>query len=546
MPINVASLSSCSSATSESLAKLVLNIRRNAIKYVKKCETVKNHEFEDILLAEPTLCSQCHEFIFLFPTPFGKRCKLCKLTSHQKCLARIDSGCINNSKSVNLLNITHHKFKSEYFLTPTYCKHCGVMIKGFTSKQGLKCSVNNCKMTIHYDCQPGVCYPCGKLPLKKIGFNMKFYSDVVKNLLGRESSIEDNDLDYWASQKICIEDFDIIGLLGVGSFSKVYLGKLKRSQSNEEFAIKAIKKNNPAVNSDPVSILTEMRVLNLGRNHPFLTTAHCCFQSKDRLFFVMEYVVGRDLVHHISKEGKFTEARTRFYSAEIVLALIFLHRKGFIHRDLKLENVILDKYGHCKLLDFGLSKELTQQQMTTRTFCGTPSYMSPEVIRESDYSFSVDWWALGVLMFEMLSGYSPFDVGDDEQLYKSILEDEIQFPRFLSEEATSMLGGFLSKDPHIRLGCNILDGCEEAILEHKFFLFNTKENSQAHQWAAIEARLIKPPYIPTAEYNDRLDLNQEDFCMTPVNSEELDRLSQNEFSHFSYYSEHFKSIARLN
>lgn len=536
MPINITSLSLGSSATGEKVANLISNIRRNAVRY----EVIKNHRFEDILLTEPTICSQCHEIVYLFPTPFGKRCKLCKLTSHQKCLGHVHSSCIKNSKSVNTQNNINHEFKPKFFRTPTYCKHCGVMIKGFTSKQGLMCSANNCKMTIHYDCLELVCHPCDQLPHKKTCFN-------IRNIFQKEISINSQDVDPWkGSRKICIEDFDITGFLGTGSFSKVYLGKLKQSQNNEEFAIKVIKKTNPIVSSDPESVFTEMRALSFGRQHPFLTMVHYCFQSEDRLFFVMERVVGRDLVYHITKETKFSEDRARFYLAEIVLALIFLHSKQLIYRDLRLDNIILDKYGHCKLLDFGMSKELTQQQTTTRTFCGHPNYISPEVIRELDYSFSVDWWALGIVMFEMLCGYSPFYADDDEQTYCKIVKDQVQFPKFLSGQVISMLTGLLDKDPDKRLGCNIMDDGEQAILNHPFFLFENKDKQRIHQWEAIKGQCLKPPYIPTREDIDMLGHDQEDLCMTPVNSKELEKVSQKEFVHFSYCSEYFRTIAKLD
>lgn len=513
--------------------------RRNAVRY----EVVKNHKFEDINLTEPTKCSQCHDTIWL---PFGKRCKSCKLTSHKKCLSSINSICIKsggsggtNNSHASTSNSNNHKFKPEYFFKPTWCHHCGVLIYGFWSRQGLECS--NCEMTIHYDCEQLVCQRiCRRLEAKKISI------DLVRNLLGIESSSSRRQpiIYPWQSQKMSIENFEIIGLLGIGSFSKVYLAKLKQSQSNEEFAIKAIKKTNPVVNSDPESIFTEMRVLNLAKHHPFLTPVHCCFQSEERLYFVMEHVIGRDLVYHVTKSRKFTEDRARFYLAEIVLALIFLHANGFVYRDLKLDNIILDQYGHCKLIDFGMSKDLTHQHKTTRTFCGTPSYISPEVIREQDYSFSVDWWALGVLMFEMLSGYSPFEAPDDESLYRSIVNDEVQIPRPLSYEATSMLDGLLIKDPQTRLGCR--ERAEQDILDHRFFLFKTTDNLRTYQWELIKSQGMRPPYVPTEEDIGRLGHDQEVLRLSPVSPSKLQKVSQDEFTQFSYYSEHFETIASLN
>lgn len=510
--------------------------RRNAVRY----EVVRNHKFEDIALTEPTKCSQCHDTIWSL---VGKRCKFCKLTSHKKCLGIINSICTkscgdNNTNDNNGItsNSNNHQFKPKFFKTLTWCHHCGVLIKldfpAVWAPQGLECS--NCEMAVHYGCKQLVCQNlCCQIPAKNV---LEIESSSTK----RQPTIYS-----WQSQKVSIKDFEIIGLLGEGSFSKVYQAKLKQSQGNEEFAIKVIKKTNPLVNSDPESILTEMRVLNLAKHHPFLTLVHCCFQSEGRLFFVMEHVIGRDLVYHVTKSKKFTEDRARFYLAEIVLALIFLHANGFVYRDLKLDNVILDQCGHCKLIDFGMSKELTYQYKTTRTFCGTPNYISPEVIREQEYSFSVDWWALGVLMFEMLFGYSPFEAPDDESLYRSIVEDEVQIPpESLSREAFSMLNELLIKDPKTRLGCR--ERGEQDILDHEFFQFRTADNPRTYRWELIRSQRIKPPYVPTREDMERLGHDQEDLRLEPVSPSKLQKVPQDEFAQFSYYSDYFKTIARLN
>ncbi len=167
----------------------------------------------------------------------------------------------------------------------------------------------------------------------------------------------------------------------------------------------------------------------------------------------------------------------RFYSAEICLALNFLHERGIIYRDLKLDNVLLDHEGHIKLTDYGMCKEGIRAGDTTSTFCGTPNYIAPEILRGEDYAFSVDWWALGVLLYEMLAGRSPFDVvgatdnpdqNTEDYLFQVILEKTIRIPRSLSVKAASILKGFLNKNPADRLGCHRDTGFME-IMSHPFF-----------------------------------------------------------------------------
>ncbi|XP_059544903.1 serine/threonine-protein kinase N2 isoform X1 [Myotis daubentonii] len=283
-----------------------------------------------------------------------------------------------------------------------------------------------------------------------------------------------------------LQDFRCCAVLGRGHFGKVLLAEYKHT--NEMFAIKALKKGDIVARDEVDSLMCEKRIFETVNSvrHPFLVNLFACFQTKEHVCFVMEYAAGGDLMMHIHTDV-FSEPRAVFYAACVVLGLQYLHEHKIVYRDLKLDNLLLDTEGFVKIADFGLCKEGMGYGDRTSTFCGTPEFLAPEVLTETSYTRAVDWWGLGVLIYEMLVGESPFPGDDEEEVFDSIVNDEVRYPRFLSTEAISIMRRLLRRNPERRLGAGEKDA--EDVKKHPFF--------RLIEWSALMDKKVKPPFVPT-------------------------------------------------
>eukprot|EP00698_Gefionella_okellyi_P012489 TRINITY_DN3366_c0_g1_i1.p1 TRINITY_DN3366_c0_g1~~TRINITY_DN3366_c0_g1_i1.p1 ORF type:complete len:351 (+),score=24.27 TRINITY_DN3366_c0_g1_i1:46-1098(+) len=286
---------------------------------------------------------------------------------------------------------------------------------------------------------------------------------------------------------VSIDDFELLAVVGKGRWGKVM--QVQSKESGVIYAMKVLRKETLVQSNQMHHAKRERQLLEL-TNHPFIVKLHYAFQTRDKLYLILDWVNGGELYFHLKREKMFPEDRVRLYVAQLALALQHLHSLNVIYRDLKLENVLLDGDGNVKLTDFGLAKQFVFGETKTYTFCGTPEYLAPEVLDGEGYGVSADWWCLGALTYEMTHGLPPFYSTNLHEMYARILSgEEIPLKSSLSPEIKSLLRGFLTRSPERRLGSG--PGAFQQIKSHPFFA--------GLDWDLLLQKRIAATFIPQTE-----------------------------------------------
>lgn len=284
--------------------------------------------------------------------------------------------------------------------------------------------------------------------------------------------------------QMSLDQFEQSVTLGTGTFGRVYL--VRHKPTGVFYAMKTLKKTEVVRLKQVEHINSEKQILSSIR-HPFIVNLYRSFSDEKYLFMLLEFVIGGEMFSHLRRAGRFSNEVTRFYAAEIVLALEYLHSLNVVYRDLKPENLLIDNEGHIKITDFGFAKRVEDR---TWTLCGTPEYLAPEIIQSKGHGKAVDWWALGILIFEMLAGYPPFFDDNPFGIYEKILGGRIQFPSHFDQNAKDLIRKLLAADRTRRLG-NLKGGASD-IKNHKWF--------KGVDWDQLYQKRIIAPIIPSVKH----------------------------------------------
>jgi len=304
------------------------------------------------------------------------------------------------------------------------------------------------------------------------------------------------------AEKVNFDDLKAVATLGKGSFGHVQLVQHKKTGAT--YALKAVNKAQIVQTGQQGHILSEKRVMAM-MSHPFLVKLHATYKDKDRLFLLLEPSLGGELFSVLREKTLFDEDTARFFAASVVLAFEYMHTMNVIYRDLKPENLLLDSQGYLKITDFGFAKDIGDGR--TWTLCGTPDYLAPEIVAGKGHGKGVDWWTLGIFIYEMLASYPPFYDEDPMKTYAKIMQGTINFPSHFSKEAVSLIKKLLQHKPTKRLG--VVNGGAAEIKKHPWF--------KNFDWDALIQRKLKPTIVP--KIKNQLDTSNFDDYPDDVNIE---------------------------
>ena len=335
-------------------------------------------------------------------------------------------------------------------------------------------------------------------PVSKNKANKGKRGSVFDWIFSRQSSANgNNDDDEKDGRNLAVDDFDLLKVIGKGAFGKVLLVRRKDGPNmGQVYAMKVLKKSVVAAKDQVEHTKSERQILSEIR-HPFLVQLRYAFQTDEKLYLIMDYYNGGSLFFHLRRQKKFNHERTRFYAAEILMALTHMHNNDIIYRDLKLENILMHSSGHIALTDFGLSKQGVQEGAGAQTFCGTAEYIAPDLFLDKDnsdstaaYGSEADWWSFGILIYEMLKGKTPFVNTSRTVMFFHIRHQDPSYPSFFDESAIKLISGLLRKDKNKRLGSKLVGG-PEAIKNHEFF--------KDVDFDGLINKTTTPPYVPHLE-----------------------------------------------
>ena len=329
-----------------------------------------------------------------------------------------------------------------------------------------------------------------------------------------------------SNKKVTYDDFQLLKVVGRGSFGKVL--QVKKKDDGKIFAMKILDKSKVMKTKQQKHTRDEKSILS-SLNHPFVVQLHYAFQTPEKLYMVMDFINGGELFHRLDEAEYLSEEETKHYTAELCLALIHLHKNGIVYRDLKPENVLIDRNGNVKMTDFGLSKQLAGEDEQTNTFCGTPDYLAPEILQGKGYGVGVDWWSLGVLVYEMLAGYTPFASEDEEnqnETYQNILNMDPEFLPTMPGDAVDFIEQCLKKNPDERI-------TDDQVKNHPWFA--------DVNWDDLLAGKVTPPWKPAVKDASDTSNIDETFTNEDVNGNtppgDASGLTGDEFAGFTFQNE---------